>query len=203
MSLQRIIEKIKANTQTGIAYAKDPFDLERFKEQRRLLEDLTLLLSGFTSENLKGVWGVEKGYATPKVDVRAAIFKGDNVLLCKERSDGKWTLPGGWADIGESPSENAIKEVKEETGLDVRATKLAAIYDRDKHDYPKSLNHVYKMYFICEIIGGELISTLETSESAYFSIKGLPELSTPRVTSQHIQRSYEHLLDPLLPTDFD
>lgn len=145
----------------------------------------------------------EVGYATPKVDVRAAIFRDDTILLVKERSDGFWTLPGGWADVGESPSEVVVKEVYEESGYEARATKLLAVYDRDKQGHPPFPFYVYKLFFHCELIGGSPSSSIETEAVDFFPEDALPELSIGRVTAAQITRLFQHYRQPDLPTDFD
>src|SRR5262249_13566711 len=130
----------------------------------------------------------EAGYATPKVDVRAAVFSQDAILLVKERSDLAWTLPGGWADVGDSPSVAAVREAKEESGYDVVARKLAAVYDRDhqRHGHPPMAYQVYKLFFLCDVIGGAPKTSMETQEVAFFRENELPVLSVQRVTKQQI-----------------
>ncbi len=148
----------------------------------------------------------ETGYATPKVDVRGAVFDdGDRLLLVRERSDGKWTLPGGWADVGVSPADNVLREIFEEAGFRARATRLLAVYDKLRHDHPPSLHAVYKMFFLCEIIGGEAAvgGTTETDGVAFYAQDQMPPLSTERVTAAQIDRLFEHHRQPELPTDFD
>lgn len=145
----------------------------------------------------------EVGYATPKVDVRGAIFRDDTILLVKERADGLWTLPGGWADVGESPSEVVVKEVYEESGYQTRATKLLAVYDRDKQGHPPFPFYVYKLFFQCELIGGSPSSSIETEAVDFFPEDALPELSIGRVTPTQIARLFQHYRQPDLPTDFD
>ena len=145
----------------------------------------------------------EVGYATPKVDVRGAIFRDDTILLVKERADGCWTLPGGWADVGESPSEVVVKEVYEESGYQARAIKLLAVYDRDKQGHPPLPFYVYKLFFKCELIGGSPSSSIETEEVGFFPEDALPELSLGRVTPAQITRLFQHYRQPDLPTDFD
>jgi ADP-ribose pyrophosphatase YjhB (NUDIX family) len=145
----------------------------------------------------------ETGAATPKVDVRAAVFQDDAILLVKERDDGLWTLPGGWADPNESPSEAVVREVYEESGYRTRATKLLALYDRDKHGHPPYLFHVYKLFFQCELVGGAPSPSVETEEVAFFREDELPELSLTRVMPSQISRLFAHRRHPEWPTDFD
>jgi ADP-ribose pyrophosphatase YjhB (NUDIX family) len=145
----------------------------------------------------------DTGYATPKVDVRGAAFADGRVLLVREVSDGAWTLPGGWADVNESPAESVVREVFEESGFEARAVKLAAVHDFRKRNRPRHLDSIYKLFFICEITGGRALPSIETSEVAFFAREELPPLSTGRTTAEQIQRMFRHAEDPALPTDFD
>ena len=145
----------------------------------------------------------ETGYATPKVDVRAAAFLDGKVLLVREISDGAWTLPGGWADVNQSAAECVVREVAEESGYLVRAVKLAAVYDYRKRNRPLHLDSIYKMFFICELVGGSARASIETSEAAFFARDALPPLSVGRTTAQQIERMFEHAERPDLPADFD
>ncbi len=145
----------------------------------------------------------EAGYATPKVDVRAAAFLEGEVLLVREISDGAWTLPGGWADVNQSAAECVVREVAEESGYVVRAIKLAAVYDYRKRNRPQHLDSIYKIFFICELVGGSASASIETSEAAFFPRDALPPLSVGRTTAQQIARMFEHAEQPDLPADFD
>jgi ADP-ribose pyrophosphatase YjhB (NUDIX family) len=148
----------------------------------------------------------QTGYATPKVDVRGAVFRDGQILLVRETADGnRWTLPGGWADVNESPAEAVVKEVREEAGLEVRASKLSAVWDRSRHAHkPIYPFHIWKLFFLCEVIGGELQNGPETSEVAFFAEHDLPiDLSTSRVLPLQLKRMFEHMRQPNLPTDFD
>jgi ADP-ribose pyrophosphatase YjhB (NUDIX family) len=145
----------------------------------------------------------EIGYATPKVDVRGAVFRNNTILLVKERSDGYWTLPGGWADVGESPSEVVVKEVFEESGYQTRPIKLLAVYDRNKQGHPPFPFYVYKLFFQCELIGGSPSSSIETEEVGFFCENALPELSLARLTPTQITRLFQHYYNPDFPTDYD
>ncbi|EPJ83058.1 MULTISPECIES: NUDIX hydrolase N-terminal domain-containing protein [Pseudomonas] len=189
--------------QTGLAYAKDPYDIERYHQ---LLETAQTLLveqpSPLTSQLLKNLVA-DSGYATPKMDIRAAVFDSERILLVKEVEDGLWSLPGGWADINHSPAQVAAKEVLEETGLRVSPRKLVAFTDRRLHPHPPMLLHVYKAFFLCELSGGTLRPSLETPDVGFFDEHNLPELSTARVTHEQIAMMYRHLRDETLPTYFD
>jgi ADP-ribose pyrophosphatase YjhB (NUDIX family) len=165
--------------------------------------ELLALESKLSPEQLQAAWAVEDGYATPKIDVRGAVFRDDQVLMVKERVDGKWTLPGGWADVNDTPSHAVEKEIEQESGFTARAIKLAAIFDRNRHNHPKFLFHVWKMFFICEITGGDFRTSYETTDVKFFPVDRLPELSTGRTTAAQIQRVYRHHLDRALPAEFD
>ena len=146
----------------------------------------------------------EVGYATPKDDVRGVVFRDNTILLVKERADGLWTLPGGWADVNESPSEAVVREVYEESGYRTRAAKLLAVFDRSKHcNIPPLPFHIYKLFILCELLGGDAATSNETDEVAFFPEEDLPELSLFRTTPVQVARLFEHLRCPGLPSDFD
>jgi ADP-ribose pyrophosphatase YjhB (NUDIX family) len=146
---------------------------------------------------------VEVGYATPKIDVRAGVFDRERILLVRERKEGLWTMPGGWADVGDAPSVAAIREVKEESGYDVAVVKLAALYDRDKHGHPPMPYHVYKLFFLCRLCGGTALCSLETDAVDFFAEDQLPSLSLPRVTTVQVKHMFDHHRHPEWPTSFD
>jgi ADP-ribose pyrophosphatase YjhB (NUDIX family) len=146
---------------------------------------------------------LEAGPPTPKLDVRAALFDGDAILLVREASDGLWSLPGGWIDIDESPARAAERETKEESGFDCKATKLIAVWDRNRHPHPPMLLHVYKLLFLCELRGGSPKLSQETTEIGFFRADALPPLSTARVLAPQIERAFRHRESPDLPTEFD
>ncbi|PZN32604.1 MAG: ADP-ribose pyrophosphatase [Proteobacteria bacterium] len=196
--------RLLALAQTGLHFAQDEYDRERYREVAQIAEQL-LLAGGAPCARgeIERAWFVEDGYATPKIDVRGVIFRGDRVLMVRERVDGKWTVPGGWADVNDSPAEAVEKEIEQESGFTARAVKLAAVYDRNKHDHPPYLFHAWKLFFICEILGGEPRTSYETTDVRFFGLDELPELSTGRVTAVQVRRMYAHHLDRSLPTEFD
>lgn len=197
--------ELQAIAQTGITFSKNPYDTERYEQMRALAARMMAAYGNSEPERIEDLFRAQTGYATPKVDVRGAVFREDTVLLVSELIDnGRWTLPGGWADVNLTPSENAIREVQEEAGLAVRAKKLAIVCDRDKagHTDPYPF-HIYKMFFVCEEAGVATKKEGETGEARFFPITALPELSTSRVLAKQIQRLYEHAHNPQLPTDYD
>ena len=189
--------------QSGLAFTQDPYDRERYGELQRLAADLLAGHLQIPPERAEAFWDAEEGYATPKVDVRGAVFDAGRVLLVRERADGRWTLPGGWVDVNDSPAEAVEREVREESGYQVRAVKLAALVDRRRHPHPPSVHHIYKLMFICELTGGHPAASLETDAVEFFPVAALPELSTGRVLAPQIVRLYEHHLRRDLPTEFD
>ena len=188
-----LARELGALAQSGLHFTKDVYDRERYIRLREIATELLAEASTLSVDEIADWRKEEFGYATPKVDVRALILSGDQVFLVSEDADGgRWTLPGGWADVNESPSEAVEREVLEESGYIVKARRLLAVFDREKQGHPPPFPyHAYKLYFLCEIVGGEAKSTLESSESGYFQVSDLPELSESRVLPGQIRRLYE------------
>ncbi len=197
------VRRAQAIAQNGLAFTKDPFDRERYEQLRQLLAELLHSELGVPPDAASRFWEGEIGYATPKVDVRGAVFKDARVLLVRERSDGRWTLPGGWVDVNDSPAHAVEREIFEESGYRARAMKLAALLDKNRHPHPPNVHHIYKLLFLCELTGGQASCSLETDAVEFFALDALPELSRGRILPEQILRAYEHLRDPSLPTDFD
>ena len=195
--------ELQAIAQIGLAFSQEPYDRLRYERIRELAVSLIAQGSGLEDGAMLDYFRREAGYATPKVDVRAATFLEGRVLLVREISDGAWTLPGGWADVNQSAAECVVREVAEESGYVVRAVKLAAVYDYRKRNRPLHLDSIYKMFFICELLGGSARASIETSEAAFFPRDALPPLSVGRTTAQQIARMFEHAERPDLPADFD
>ncbi len=199
----KIAREMSAMAQTGLTFTKDPFDRQRYE---RLRELSALMLAQGSEEDYAAILDSlnrEYGYATPKVDVRGAAFRDGKILMVREISDGLWTLPGGWADVNQTAGACVVREINEESGFIARALKLAAVYDYQKRNRPHSKDSIYKMFFICEITGGEARPSNETSEVAFFARDALPPLSQGRSTAAQIERMFEHCADMALATDFD
>lgn len=196
-------ERLQSVAQAGLTYTGDAYDLERYRALRALAAEMLAAATGAPLGQVTRVVEAERGYLTPKVDVRAAVFREGKVLLVREQTDGRWSLPGGWADVGASPGENAVREVREETGYLVRTERLVAVYDKAKHQRLDGLFHVYKLFVRCALLGGEPSTSIETTAVGFFGRDELPPLSTPRVTEAQIARMFEHHDHPDLPTDFD
>ncbi len=188
---------------TGLHYTQSDYERERYEEIVSIAMQILNDNSNYSTDQLRAAWQLEEGYVTPKLDVRGAMFRDDTVLLVRERSDGKWTVPGGFADINEWPSLSITKEIEQESGFTSRALKLAAVHDRSKHNYPDFMFHIWKLLFVCEITGGEARISNETDAVEYFKLSQLPPLSTGRITAEQIQLLYRHFLDRSLPTEFD
>jgi ADP-ribose pyrophosphatase YjhB (NUDIX family) len=195
--------KLQAIAQTGLNYTQNPFERERYEAVREIAAEIMAAHMGEEPGVLRGLFLDQAGYATPKVDVRGVVFDGDTILLVKERRDGLWTLPGGWADIDDSPAEATEREVYEESGYRARAIKLLACYDRNRHDHPPHVFHIYKLFFQCELIGGAPAESIETAGVGFFQESEIPPLSLPRVTPAQIGRFFDHYRHPEWPTDFD
>lgn len=196
--------RVQAIAQTGLTFARDAYDKERYVALQEIAAEM--LAAGVEADvsKIRNFLGTDSGYATPKVDVRGAVFRDNKILLVRERSDGFWTLPGGWADVNESPAENVMREIREESGFETRVVKLLAVFDRSKHPHePAFPFHVYKFFLRCEIIGGSAAPSSETDGVEFFAEDNLPELSITRITKAQIHRLFEHQRNPTLPTDFD
>ncbi len=203
-------QRLRAIAQTGLAYSQDGYDLERFEEVGAIARRMLAAVAGTPPGRLDDIYLPERGYPTPKVDVRAGVFQeGEHgrptrVLLVREASDGRWSLPGGWADEHDSPRQSIEREVREESGYEVRAVKLAAIKDRSLHPYrPRRLERIYKLFFVCEITGGAPAPSLETTAAGFFAVDALPELSPGRTLPADIDLLQQHDRERTLPVHFD
>lgn len=182
------LKRLRAIAQTGLAYTKDPYDRERYEELETIALTLLAKLLDCTPEVLRSVYLPEAGYPTPKIDVRAGVFRDGHILLVREAADGRWTLPGGWGDEHESPRASIEREVAEESGYEVHAERLVAVKDRHLHPYtPKRLERVYKLFFLCELTGGEAATSLETDAVGFFPLDGIPPLSLGRTLPADIE----------------
>jgi len=196
------VRRLQSIAQNGRNYCKNEFDLQRYQQVEDIAAEIGAKYADGELETIRAMFRQETGPATPKIDVRAAVISETKILLVKERGDG-WTLPGGWVDPGESPSEAAVRETKEESGYDVNAARLMAIYDRDRHAHPPCPFHVYKLIFLCNLVGGSAKTSLETEAVCFFGENELPVLSESRVLSSQVKRAFAFARDPNLPPDFD
>lgn len=198
------LQRLQVIAQNGLTYAKDPFDLERYEAIRRIAAEIGSGYGQVKVEAVADLFAENIGYATPKLDVRGAVFQDGKILMVRGRQDQLWTLPGGWIDVGESPSTAVTKELLEETGYLTKPIKLVACFDRNLHGERPYLQHVYKLFFHCRLISGTPKTSLETDKIAFFTLDELPpEISTARVTLSQIHTLFHHYHNPELPTEFD
>ncbi|WP_165219323.1 NUDIX hydrolase [Aquisphaera insulae] len=195
--------RIDAIGQTGLTFNQDPYDRERYEMLRKVAAEMMAEGSGEAMERVAEILGSDAGYATPKVDVRGVVFRDARILLVRERSDGLWTLPGGWADVGDTPAEAIVREIREESGFEARVAKLLAVLDRDRQGHPPHVHHSYKLLFLCDLLGGAPTTSHEILDVGFFAEDRIPELSLDRTLPSQIARAFEHLRDPDLPADYD
>lgn len=198
--------KLQAISQTGLHFSKDQYDRERYEEIGILAAEILAEHTNLSVAKLLQLNNVEFGYATPKVDVRGVVFQDEKILLVREIADaGRWTLPGGFADVNETPSQAVVREVREESGFETQAIKLLAVYDREHQQHTPPLPYsIYKLFFHCRIIGGQPQVNNEVSDISFFSETEIPvDLSEARVKKSQLIRCFEHFQIPDLPTDFD
>ena len=195
--------KIKDIAEAGLAYCRDPYDKERYESLLDIAAGMISEKTDVPPEKIKNLFLSESGYPTPKIDTRAAIFKDNKILLVHE-NDGTWSLPGGWCDADQSICTNTVKEVEEETGYVVKATKLIAVHDWRKHNVCNYVYGVIKTFLACEILSGGFVKNVETSEVKFFARDKLPEnLAVQKTTKNQILTCFLHYDTPALPTEFD
>ncbi len=198
------VRRLNSIAQAGFTYNNNAFDQERYQQIQAVASEIADAHTDIPKNKIDTLYQQEKGYVTPKVDVRGVVFnEAGEILLVKEASTGKWTLPGGWADVWDTPSQAVEREVREESGYETRATKLLALLDRDNQGHPAHEFAIWKTYFLCELKGGSAQTSTETSDVGFFAEDKLPELDTGRTLKKHILRFFEHYRDESLLTDFD
>jgi ADP-ribose pyrophosphatase YjhB (NUDIX family) len=196
--------KLQAIAQTGLHFSESEYDLERY---RKILEISTEIFTSYSGESpalIRGLFENQTGYATPKVDVRGVVFRDDKLLMVQERSDGLWTLPGGWADVNDSPSEAVEREILEESGFRVKAERMIAVFDRAKQGNPPPFPfHVYKLFIACRLLEGEATTSMETTAVEFVGEHEIPPLSLTRNTRAQIQFCFDARKNPDHPCQFD
>ena len=195
--------EIQSLAQSGLAYTTNVYDKERYERLREISAEMIEEKSNLNLEKVKDLFCNETGYQTPKIDTRAAIFKDNKILLVHE-NNGTWSLPGGWCDVLESVKSNTIKEVREETGLDVKATKIIAVQDRNKHNRPIYAYGICKIFVMCDTISGEFKKNIETTETKYFSVEELPEnFANEKCTKEQVEMCFKAKDDENWQVQFD
>jgi len=189
------VNRLKAIADTGLIYASNEYDRERYTELKELSFQLLSTISGHSIDHLKECFPLVQDYPTAKVDIRGMVLSPDKkILFVKESLDGKWSLPGGWADVGFSPKEAIVKEFKEETGLKVLPQRLLAVFDKKMHAHPPQASYVYKMVFYCEAISSKIEKGFDVLDVQYFGIDDLPELSEDRILKTQVELLYKKLM---------
>ncbi|MBD2258693.1 NUDIX hydrolase [Pseudanabaena sp. FACHB-2040] len=198
-------QQLQAISQNGLTYQNHPYDVERYEQLQQIAAEIMATYTDLDMAAILDLFQREKWHATPKVDVRGAVFRDGQILLVQQRTDGFWTLPGGWADVGESPSQAVVREILEESGFETKAVKVAAVYDRDhpRHGHLPEPYHVYKLIFLCELLSGAPTESYEIQQIGFFREDEIPDLSLYRVVPSQISRLFDYYRDPNLPTDFD
>ena len=195
--------RLHALARTGMHFCANEYDRQRYEEIERIAAGLLADGDPPGESRLLELWSRDDGYVTPKIEVRGAVFRDGRVLLVRERIDGLWTLPGGWVDVGETPSQSVTKEIEQESGFRTRVVALAALWDRNRHGHTPALFHSWKAFFLCEITGGEPRGSYETDAVEFFDLQSLPAMSLGRSTPAQVARLHVHWTQRPLPPDFD
>lgn len=195
--------EIQALAQNGLTFTNNEFDVQRYHRLEEIAAEMTAKHSSRQTNAWLEVFSAQRGYATPKIDVRGAVVRDGKILLVQERSDQRWCMPGGWADMGDRPSEMVAREVREESGFEAVARKVIGVYDANRDGRPINFFHAYKIIFACELLGGEARGSNETLAADFFDFEDLPELSSSRTNHRHLMEVRAHLRDPLRAAAFD
>jgi ADP-ribose pyrophosphatase YjhB (NUDIX family) len=195
--------EIQALAQTGLAYSESEYATQRYKRLMQIAAEIIQHHTDVAVGSILGDFVAQPGYATPKVDVRGAVLRDGRILLVQERSDGRWCMPGGWADVGDLPSEVVVREVWEESGFHVAPRKVLGVYDANRSGTPLEFYHAYKVIFLCDLEGGSARPSSETLAVGFFTFEDLPPLSANRTGERHLAEVQAHLQDPHRPSAFD
>ena len=189
-------------SQSGITYSGNQYDIDRYRRLQEITAEMIASQSEVSKESVLESFSMQAGYITPKIDVRGAVIHENKILLIQERADNKWAMPGGWADLGNSPASVAEREVWEESGFRVKAEKVVAVIDANRIE-PFEFYHAYKLIFLCNLLEGESRTSYETLAVDFFDPNHLPPLSSYRTDESMIQEVFAHLQDPNRATAFD
>ena len=194
--------EIFSMSQAGLTYSQNEFDIERYKRLQEISAEMIESQSKLSKASVLESFAMQAGYATPKIDVRGAVIRDNKILLIQERMDGKWAMPGGWADLGNAPASVAEREVWEESGYEVKAEKVVAVLDANRIE-PMEFYHAFKIIFLCRLTGGEPRISYETLAVDFFDLNNLPPLSIYRTDESMLQEVFAHLQNPNRRTEFD
>lgn len=195
--------ELQALSQIGLTFSKNEHEVKNFQRLAEIAAEMVQARTGYDSAELLERFAAQPGYATAKIDVRGAVVREGKILLVQERTDQRWCMPGGWADVGEVPSAMVAREVLEESGFTVRPTKVAGVFDANREGRPMEFFHAYKIVFLCDILSGKPRTSIETQGVDFFDFDQLPELSPNRTSTRHLEEVRAHLKDPSRPAAFD
>jgi 8-oxo-dGTP pyrophosphatase MutT (NUDIX family) len=195
--------ELQALSQTGLTYAENEYERERYRRLAHIAADIVERHVALPRQTSLESFALQPGYATPKVDVRGAVVRQGRILLVQERVDGLWCMPGGWADVGDLPSQVAAREIWEESGFRALPRKVVGVYDANRGGRPLEFYHAYKVVFLCDLQGGQARPSHETLDVAFFDFDDLPPLSLNRTAPRHLAEVRAHLSDPTRPAAFD
>jgi ADP-ribose pyrophosphatase YjhB (NUDIX family) len=195
--------EIQALAQNGLTFSANEFEILRYRRLQEIAAEIMARHSATSAQDWLAPFQEQRGYATPKIDVRGAVVREGKILLVQERSDHRWCMPGGWADVGDLPSAMVVREVREESGFEAVARKVIGVFDANRDGRPMNFFHAFKIVFWCELLGGEAQASNETLAAAFFDFEALPELSSSRTGLRHLAEVRAHVLDPARPTAFD
>jgi ADP-ribose pyrophosphatase YjhB (NUDIX family) len=195
--------ELQAIGQTGLAFTQSEYDTQRYQRLTELAAEIVASHTTLEKPELIKGFSAQPGYATVKVDVRGAVVREGRILLVQERRDQRWCMPGGWADVGDKPSDMVVREVWEESGFHVEAVKVIGVFDANRSNKPMECYHAYKIVFLCTITGGEARGSDETLAAEFFDFNAVPPLSTDRTNERHLAEVQAHLRDPGRPATFD
>jgi ADP-ribose pyrophosphatase YjhB (NUDIX family) len=199
----RWARELQALSQIGISTHSEGYDLENYRRVGEIAAEMVAHQTDLPTVDVKECFRVQPGYATAKVDVRGAVVRDGALLLVRERSDGRWAMPGGWADVGDLPSAMVAREVREESGFVVRPTRVVGVFDANRSPRAMEFFHAYKVVFLCDLVAGEPTPSDETSDVAFFPPDDLPPLSRFRTDDRHVSEVFAHVADPTRPAAFD
>lgn len=195
--------ELQAMSQIGLTFSKNEHEVKNFQRLAEIAAEMVEAGSGYDRDGLLKRFSAQPGYATAKIDVRGAVVRQGRILLVQERTDQRWCMPGGWADVGEVPSAMVAREVMEESGFEVRPTRVVGVFDANRGGRPMEFFHAYKVVFLCEILSGEARTSIETQDVGFFDFDDLPELSPNRTNTRHLDEVRAHLADSCRPAAFD
>lgn len=191
-----VAKQLQSIAQAGLTYCENMYDIDRYEQIRAIGQEIIHDFTKADMETIRNLFSNENGYQTPKVDIRGVVFSENKILMVREKIDNCWALPGGWADVGYSPKEVAVKEIWEEAGLKTQAVRLLSVFDYKHHPHPPSPYHVYKFFILCRIVGGKAQPGYETSDVFFYERDNLPQLSLPRNTKQQLKLMFEYHDNP-------